>query len=84
MTRDPRVAAFVESVGLEIAFARGARGIRGIDLARRIGVTKAAVSNWERGHAPPTLAHLYAIARELGIPPRDLLPASLDDDADSV
>ena len=36
-------------------------------LADLLGVTRAAVCNWERGLNLPTAAHLPAIAKALGV-----------------
>jgi Zn-dependent peptidase ImmA (M78 family)/DNA-binding XRE family transcriptional regulator len=44
------------------------------ELARRLGVSQAAVSSWESGTRQPGVDDLYAIADELDIEVFDLLP----------
>jgi Zn-dependent peptidase ImmA (M78 family)/DNA-binding XRE family transcriptional regulator len=44
------------------------------ELARRLGVSQAAVSSWESGTRQPGVDDLYAIADELEIEVYDLLP----------
>ena len=43
------------------------------ELARRIGVTRAAVSNWIRGHAVPQLGHVLKIAEILDMSVSEIL-----------
>ncbi len=43
------------------------------DLAKRVGVSQAAISKWERdSHAAPTFQQHAAIAKEVGIDPSEL------------
>ena len=42
------------------------------DLANAIGVTQAAVAQWELGTAQPTLDNLRRVADILGVSPGDL------------
>lgn len=44
------------------------RGMSQSQLAEAVGVTKAAVCIWERGHAFPRQAHQAALARALNAP----------------
>lgn len=48
------------------------RGLCGAELARRLDVTRAAVSNWTRGVALPAHHHQVALAAELGVPVAEL------------
>ena len=39
----------------------------------RLGVSRQAVSKWERGTADPSTANLTALAKLFGVAPEDLL-----------
>jgi len=50
---------------------REAAGLSGADVARAMGVTRQAVSNWERGRRAPRGQNLDAyLARSARAPPR--------------
>lgn len=51
--------------GSEIRAAREALGLRQLDLARIAGVTRAAVSRWERGADRPSPDSLRRISGAL-------------------
>lgn len=70
---------WLAAVGENIAFTRGERGMRAVDLARKLGVTKQAVSMWESGKAAPTLAHLRGIAAICGVTIGFLVDVSVED-----
>jgi transcriptional regulator with XRE-family HTH domain len=53
-------------IGVRIARRRQALGMRQEDLARKVGVSRAAVSNWEAGKHFP-LRKLGAVEEVLGI-----------------
>ena len=55
------------SPGALIRAARAAKGISAAGLARTLGVSAAAVSNWENGRALPRAAFAVRLARELDI-----------------
>lgn len=55
--------------GARLALARLYRGYRKVDVARAIGVTPAAISQYEQGRTRPSEAHLAALALHLGFPP---------------
>lgn len=55
-----------------IKTARTNRKLSQEELARRIGVTKGAVSQWESGESAPSRKNQKALARELGISPAEL------------
>jgi len=61
-------------IGTRIARRRQALGMRQEDLAARVGVSRAAVANWESGKHFP-LRKLGAVEQALGI--------SLDDEPES-
>jgi transcriptional regulator with XRE-family HTH domain len=52
--------------------ARLKRELSQEELARRIGVTKGAVSQWESGESAPSRKNQKALARELGISSAEL------------
>ena len=49
-------------VAQRLANARRARGITQEELANRLGVSRQAVSNWERGETSPDTDNLIALA----------------------
>jgi len=49
-----------------------AKGLRLIDLARRLGVNKATVTRWSRGNIPPE--NVIKVEKETGIPREVLRP----------
>ncbi len=49
-------------------------GLSQADLAHRLGISQAAISNWESGSRQPNLDDLYPLAHELGVEVVDLLP----------
>ncbi len=49
-------------------------GLSQVDLAQRLGISQAAISNWESGARQPNLDDLYPLAHELGVEVVDLLP----------
>jgi transcriptional regulator with XRE-family HTH domain len=53
--------------------AREAKGITPSELARRVGVTPAAVWNWENNLVTPRRPALEAVAKALGVTPDFLL-----------
>lgn len=52
---------------------RQTAGITQQQLAESIGVTQAAVAQWESGLTSPKFAHLRAIAEKLGCSVDDLI-----------
>lgn len=66
-------------VARRLAEARRARGITQEELAGRLGVSRQAVSNWERGEASPDTDNLIALARLYGMSLDDLLGVERDD-----
>jgi len=63
----------VADLGRRIVQQREAKGWDRVELARRLGVTRERLRNWERGkHAPPLKA-LIGLRRELGISMDELI-----------
>ena len=61
------------SIGSRIERVREERGITRSELATKVGVTPAAVWNWEEQGTRPRQAALRAVARVLGISEAELL-----------
>ena len=68
------------AIGVKIKKYREARRVSQKELAKRIGVSTARVSNWEAGINRPDVDMLAAICRALEISPSELLDVHLDID----
>src|SRR5438876_6466125 len=68
-----------QALGLRIRNERRAAGITVRGLAARTGLSPSLISQVERGRATPSVATLWAIARELGLS----VAALFNDDADA-
>lgn len=55
------------TIGDRIAKARALKGLTLDDVAARLGVTRVAVNNWERGENNPTTARLEDIGKVLDV-----------------
>lgn len=66
--------------GRNIRAAREKLGIPQRELARRVGVSSAGVSNWERGDGEIGAGNALAVARELGVSLLWLLGVADDSD----
>src|SRR3954471_1230780 len=66
------VATVPETLGSRIRHEREAAGLTVRGLAARINVSASLISQVERGRATPSVATLWAIASELGIPVGEL------------
>lgn len=55
-------------IGIKIKEARLRAGLSTSELAERLGVTRQAISKWERGDGAPTKARLAEIKELLNIP----------------
>jgi transcriptional regulator with XRE-family HTH domain len=64
---------FLHFLGKAIRTARRTAPLTQRQLAAHIGVTFAAVSQWERGLVSPSVAHLRAIGTAVRIPAWQLL-----------
>lgn len=60
--------------GKNIRAARGRLGMTGSELAAKVGVSRATVSRWERGHFAPTRAKQATIATIVDDDPHELFP----------
>lgn len=58
-----------KNIGVRIGDARRSRGLTQAELAKAVGDNRVTIANIERGNPEylPTIVHLYAIARALGI-----------------
>jgi transcriptional regulator with XRE-family HTH domain len=60
----------LSSVGGRIAYARAAKGLTMDQLAGKVGVSKSAISQWERGRIETMKAHhLLNLAKVLEVSP---------------
>lgn len=57
----------VNNIGQRIKKLLKEKGISQAELARRIGVSRAAVSEWVRGKSEPSESTLKLIAKEFGV-----------------
>lgn len=57
-----------------LAFYRVTKGVKQHELARELGVTTSAISNWERDAALPQKKHAHQVASILQVPVRKLWP----------
>lgn len=58
----------MKTLGQTIEATRKARRISVIALAKALGVTRAAVYQWQRDEHAPTLSNLIELSRILGVP----------------
>ncbi len=65
--------------GDRVAQLRRAAGQRQVDFAARLGTREQRVGEWERGTQQPHPRQLVALARELQVPPLQLLDVDADD-----
>ena len=61
--------------GERIRRGREAKALTQEELAEALGVSRQAVSKWERGEADPSTANLLALGRLYGVPAEELLRA---------
>lgn len=70
------MTGFYEDLGANVRKAREAAGLVQDDIARALEVTRATVSNIERGKHRLHAHHLVTIAALLGVNPGDLFPSA--------
>jgi transcriptional regulator with XRE-family HTH domain len=63
----------LQALGAQIRERRMGRGMTQRDVAESLGLSVAYVSLIERGGRNPPITTVFAIARVLGVPARDLL-----------
>ena len=66
--RDPGEPTLYTRIGEQIMLARRRALMNQSDLAARLGISHAAVSDIERGKTRPNLDNLEEIAEALGVP----------------
>lgn len=74
--RNGRPTAVYRQIGERIREARLRRGMSQVDLSVAIDVGRSTISNYERGTHSIGLDDLLRVARELNVPPIELLPTS--------
>lgn len=74
MTQETRLWALIEAWRAELRFH-----VSQAELARHIGVSRSALSQWKLGKATPSPEYLRALQSATGIRYRDLLDAILID-----
>ena len=62
-----------QQFGANVARAREQRGLSQSQLARKVGVVDTYISRIETGRAQPSFRLLLALARQLDMPPGELL-----------
>jgi transcriptional regulator with XRE-family HTH domain len=67
---------YARQIGHAIAAARRERRMTQDELRRRLGNSKNAVSNWERGVSAPTVQSIRELCRVLRVTPERLLAVS--------
>lgn len=60
------------TVGARIEQARKAKDMTQLDLAKRLGISRAAVGQWEINSTSPSIAKLEEVAMVLGVEPQYL------------
>src|SRR5262245_21018510 len=73
----PPAGVMAALAGARLRELRGAARLTQQQLASRLGVSKAAVSAWERGLSRPGRAAAAALARALGVAPEALRPPAV-------
>lgn len=68
-----QTAAVRRSLAQAIAQERGRCGMTQEFVAGQLGVSRQAVSKWERGESEPSTSNLLALAKLFGISPAQLL-----------
>jgi ribosome-binding protein aMBF1 (putative translation factor) len=63
----PSESELVVALGRRIVRLRESKGWDRVELARRLGVTRARLGYWERGEHTPPMEALIGLRRELGI-----------------
>jgi transcriptional regulator with XRE-family HTH domain len=72
----------MEATANRLRALRMARGWTILELARRSGVDDSIIGRWERGKRQPLVASSLAVARALGVPLEEILPAGVAVGAD--
>ena len=69
-----REAAVMEYVGVCVSSLRESAGLSIRDLADKTGIHRNTVAKIEDGEQNVTISTVAVLARELGVPPADLMP----------
>lgn len=77
-------ASLAKTIGANLLAARLGAGLSQRAVAERVGVSCAAVSNWERASGEISAANLLAVSDALGVPLLWLLGRDADGDDDAA
>jgi len=69
-----------KEIGIKIQQARESRGLSQKQLARKVGCSQSALSNYEKGKRRLYLSQLEAIAEALNMPIDDFMETKTNDD----
>lgn len=73
-----------ESLGSRLRQLRKARGLTQEALADQVGVSKPAISSWEKGKAQPRATRATALAHALGVPVQSLFGQDAAESVESI
>jgi transcriptional regulator with XRE-family HTH domain len=73
-----------KTVGKRIRRAREKAGLSQVQLAKRVGVTRASVYNWEEGLTDIRNDKMPALAAALGVHPSKITPFGGDPDNEAL
>lgn len=73
-----------EGLGSRLRQLRKARGLTQEALAEQVGVSKPAISSWEKDKAQPRATRAAALARALGVPAQSLFGGDAAESIDAV
>lgn len=76
----PNVEPEYVALGEAVRALRRERGLSQQEIAEQCGMSRSAFANIESGHQRVAFHQFLAMARALGVEPRELLPASTRDD----
>lgn len=74
LPRTPEAQAFLVAFGLTVRELRLERQLSQQELGERAGLDRRTVNRLENATHALSTAHLGALARALGVPPRELMP----------
>lgn len=73
-----------EGLGSRLRQLRKAKGLTQEALAEQVGVSKPAISSWEKGRAHPRAARATALATALGVPVQSLFGGDVTESLEAI